>query len=259
MVERTIFVGDAHGCLDELRRLLYLCDWDPGRDRLVLLGDLVDRGPDPAGTVRFAMRELVPSGAVVLQGNHEEKLCRWRLRQDQARLDGRPNRMRPPSPSRRAEWESLSEDEVSWLRSLPSVWRAPAGDPAEGWIAVHAGLRPGIRPELQDADELCRNRFLRADGVPIPLTEDLSDPPDGVPWTSLWDGPESVVYGHWVHSLESHRLSSPREGVTCAGLDTGCCFGGLLTAMILRQPGDPPDFLSVVARREYCQPGAGRS
>ena len=71
---RTLVIGDVHGCLDELRALLVRCSFDGASDRLVLLGDLLDRGPDPVGCVQFA-REL---GAESVVGNHEETHLRFR-------------------------------------------------------------------------------------------------------------------------------------------------------------------------------------
>jgi hypothetical protein len=76
---RTIFIGDIHGCWDELRSLLdkvALTD----DDVVVSVGDLVDRGPDPASVIDFFRRR---PGAVVVCGNHERKhvlLTGWRNR-----------------------------------------------------------------------------------------------------------------------------------------------------------------------------------
>src|SRR5262245_22982185 len=72
-MRRTIIVGDVHGCRDELERLLEHVGFVRG-DQVVLVGDLVARGPDPCGTL-----ELVRNvGAWSVRGNHEDKLLRWR-------------------------------------------------------------------------------------------------------------------------------------------------------------------------------------
>ena len=69
---RTLVVGDVHGCLDELRDLLDAVHYSSA-DRLVFVGDLVDRGPDSVGVVRLA-QDL---GAVAVLGNHERKHLRY--------------------------------------------------------------------------------------------------------------------------------------------------------------------------------------
>jgi hypothetical protein len=78
---------------------------------------------------------------------------------------------------------------------------------------------------------------------------DWGAPPDGHLWATRWPGPESVVYGHVVHDLAHPRLDEPRPGVFCYGIDTGCCFGGHLTALILPER----QFVQVPARAAYMR------
>jgi hypothetical protein len=68
-------------------------------------------------------------------------------------------------------------------------------------------------------------------------------------WTEFWSGPESVVYGHNVHSEENPLIEEVSPGVTCYGLDTGCCFGGRLTALIL----ETKEIVQVQAKRAYYE------
>lgn len=73
MKKRTIIIGDIHGTLDEFKELIELCQFKPGTDTCISTGDLVDRGPNSAGVIDFAM-EL---GATVTVGNHEDKYIRY--------------------------------------------------------------------------------------------------------------------------------------------------------------------------------------
>src|SRR5271154_6373727 len=73
---RTIIVGDVHGCRAELEKLLERVAFATG-DRLVFVGDLVARGPDSLGVLDVARQ----TGAVIVRGNHEEKLVNWWLAQ----------------------------------------------------------------------------------------------------------------------------------------------------------------------------------
>src|SRR5690242_6578364 len=69
---RTVIVGDVHGCASELAALLDAVAFSSG-DRLVFVGDLVARGPDSLGVLDIARR----TGAIVVRGNHEQKLLDW--------------------------------------------------------------------------------------------------------------------------------------------------------------------------------------
>src|ERR1700704_4140167 len=81
---RTVIVGDVHGCREELELLLERVGFTTG-DRLVFVGDLIARGPDSLGVLDVARR----TGAIVVRGNHEEKLLAWRdARRARLRGDG---------------------------------------------------------------------------------------------------------------------------------------------------------------------------
>jgi len=245
MNKRIILVGDVHGCIEELDSLLKLAEYRQD-DRLVFLGDLIDRGPDPVGCVRRA-REL---HAEMVLGNHEEKALRWRRYEAERALHGKPNPMRPPRPERRAEWEALSVEDLDWIAKLPVMIHLD-----EHWIAVHGGLEPGRTLAKQKKDRVIRVRYVNANGEMVPYKDDSLEQPEGtVYWTELWEGPKSVVYGHAVHSLDQPRedLCGPENQWICVGLDTGCVFGGRLTCMIIN---DGPDhFCQVPAKKMYHPP-----
>lgn len=217
-------------------------------DRVILLGDLIDRGPYPVGVVKRARER----GWESILGNHDEKAARWLRYEAIHRSGGKPNPMRPIPAERRAEWESLSDEEADWLRNLPMILES------DGWFFVHAGFEPGRTLDAQRKDRVIRVRYVNDKGEMVPYADgSLDQPPDTVYWTEQWKGPKNVVYGHAVHSLEAPRIDD-RGGVLCVGIDTGCCFGGRLTAMIIQDGGH--EFVQVPARREYMKrPGPGLS
>lgn len=202
MTARTVIVGDIHGCLAELRALLGDLCFEPGHDRLVSVGDLVGKGPDGAGVVRF-FRE---GGHLAVLGNHDDRLLAWRTGRDP----------RPLAERHAAHAAALSEADWAWLAALPLSLELPE----LGVVVVHAGLVPGVPLAAQRRKDVLTMRTLRADGTASPRLE------DGVPWASRWRGPERVVFGHdaitglqrWPHAI---------------GLDTGCCYGGHLSALVL--------------------------
>lgn len=237
---KTIIVGDIHGCLEELDELLKIAH-RPGH-RLIFAGDLVDRGPDPAGVLRRA-REL---NAESVMGNHEEKHLRYRRHELRRRVDPvYKNPMQPFSAQRLSEHESFSDEDWEYMARMPLHIRIG------NWLVVHAGLEP--RPFSEQPDNvLLRCRYVAlATGKMLSLDqEDLFTSDKAAYWSTVWPGPESVIYGHHVH--QGPAIDTPADGVTCVGIDTGCCFGHSLTAAILIG-GEVVDIVSVPARTTYAQ------
>lgn len=242
---RVIVVGDVHGCLEELDALLRLVSFRRGRDRLILAGDLVDRGPDPLGVCRRA-REL---GAEPILGNHEEKHVRMARRDAEERVGGKKNKMQPFDPVRRVEHERLQAEEmIDWMRSWPLYRRfEAAGRP---WVVVHAGLEPGKAIEAQDPNVLVRCRYVLDDK----MSSSFDLKPGSVPWPQAWRGPENVVYGHIVHWLKpspyvnSLHAEGSEAPVNTLGIDAGCCFGGHLMAAVFDPVHDHPAIAAVLGR-----------
>jgi bis(5'-nucleosyl)-tetraphosphatase (symmetrical) len=147
---RTIVVGDVHGCLDELLALVRLVGFQAGKDRLVLMGDLPDRGPYPRECVVWAMQ----NGVETVRGNHEQKVVEFRQKEDRALAGGPANGMERPFPKRYSEWMSFTDAELAWMDSNP-LWI----DLGNNFIAVHAGFEPKPLDE-QQADRVTRVRWV---------------------------------------------------------------------------------------------------
>jgi hypothetical protein len=222
---RTIIVGDVHGCAGELEELLEHTRFAEGTDALVFVGDLVARGPDSAGTLALARR----LGARVVRGNHENKLLA-------ARIGGRPLGTEHERVAR-----SLSEDDWTMIAAMP-LW---VDLPAHGARVVHAGVVPGVDVEDAPPDALLTMRTLRSRGR-------WSDEPDAGPlWGAQYDGPPHVVFGH-------NARPDPQLHAWATGLDTGCVYGGRLTALVLEENEQVPRgeeverlLRSVPAMRKY--------
>lgn len=213
----TFVIGDVHGCLEELDELLALIDAHR-QHRVIFVGDLVDRGPDPAGVVR-RIREL---GSECVLGNHDEKHLRWAKHEARRKLDASyKNPMRPLPADHLAQHEALGESGLAFLASLPH--KIDLGD---GWVIVHAGVAPNRVFAEQKAAVLLRCRWVDERGAMIGSP---TPPPGAVHWATVWGGPENILYGHHVHDLAEVRIDR-NAGTTCVGLDTGCCFGGRLSA-----------------------------
>jgi hypothetical protein len=227
-MERTIVVGDVHGCREELEELVRLCGWRPGQ-RLVLAGDLVAKGPDSRGVVARA-REW---GALAVLGNHDARVL-----QLHAVSTGRvPDDGRDAKPEHQLVVDTLKAADWEYLEELPLFLRlGPERSGAPDTVVLHAGAVPGVPLEQQSRENLITMRSIRDDGEP---TKRLK----GRPWAALWRGPERVVFGHdAIRGLQEYPLAT--------GLDTGCVYGGSLTALVL----PARELVQVRARRAYVKP-----
>lgn len=244
-MDRIILIGDVHGCKEELHELLDACSYSPKLDRLIFLGDLVDRGPDPVGVVqwirRWANSKYGGSVQCVL-GNHEEKHVRWAMHEQRRAMDSNyKNPMQPFSPERLEEHNRLSEDDKRWLASLPAYIRFEIG--GQQYIATHAGVPTDKPIEQQDVRKLIRTRYVDTNGAYASSRDPRKVPEGAVPWYEKWVGPEIVVYGHQVNASVNYRPYS-------VGIDTGCCFGGTLTAMVL-WPSGAVEYFCIQAKKAY--------
>lgn len=245
MNSRTILIGDIHGCLVEFQELVAKLAITSS-DRVICLADFMDKGPEPAATVRFA-RE---SGFSAVLGNHEEKHLRWRKHEDRRKANPKyKNPMNPIAERDAAQNALLSDEDVTWLGSLPTFSRF-----APGWVAVHGGLLPGLPVEEQKGDTIIRARWVDpVQNKAIPTDYNQPGQPAGTRhWTELYDGPEHVVTGHEAHSLTRPLVVSKPNAGTCYGIDTGCVHGGRLTALVLQ--GTDVSFVQVQARQVYQDP-----
>jgi Calcineurin-like phosphoesterase len=216
---RVIAIGDVHGCIDELQDLLRQCDYRQG-DLVVFLGDLVCKGPDSVSVVQMA-REI---GSIGVRGNHDFEVVRWH----QAIKSG----VDPPvfGSEHYHIASCLTKADMNWMYSLP--WYISSKD--LGALFVHAGFVSGIRLAKQNPRLMMNMRSILPDGT---VTSKFFN---NWPWARLWDGPQTVLFGH-----DADRGLQQYEHAI--GLDTGCVYGGRLTACILPEK----KLVSVSARREY--------
>jgi len=248
---RDVVVGDVHGCLEELEALLARLAPVAG-DRFFFLGDLVDRGPSSVAVVR-RVRDLLRAfpGSACIAGNHEEKALRFHEKGAE-------------KASVLEDW-ARAADATDWafLDALPLVHRVPE----HGVILVHGGFFPRLFEEhgalgdipsdwrrgrgkrLERLRRTLRIRTIDAAGNMVALGEET---PSTVHWTARYDGREGFCFFGHDPQLEP---SVPLRATHAMGLDTGCCFGGALTAAVLREgvPARDAEIVSVPGKR-YADP-----
>jgi diadenosine tetraphosphatase ApaH/serine/threonine PP2A family protein phosphatase len=243
----TWIVGDIHGCAEELSALLERLALGE-RDSFVSVGDLFHRGPDPAGVLQL----LRGARARFVLGNHELRVLR-RLGLAPASTDGedRPPRMTAPAdlaaedlagdgrqpcevaPEERGPIvEFLQEHSGFVLRNERVPGAGPTRD-GRGWLCVHAGILPGVRAEDCPIEVLTSLRRLASRGHPW--------------WYEAYEGPELVFFGHTPSPVP--RIQRAQGQLVALGLDTGCVYGGRLTAY----SPELDAFESVPAARAYAE------
>ena len=214
---RLIAIGDIHGCHLEFAELLAQLELARD-DRLVLLGDLINRGPDSSKVIDLAREHK----ATALLGNHELRLLKHRRTGDKKILkDGDLDTIEKMRP---ADWE--------FIAAMPLT----VEEPELNTVFVHGGFLPNEPWQKQPAEIVTRIQVIDRDGRPAKR----ADKPEAPSWADLWTGPPFVVYGH-TPRREIYKLK------WSLGIDTGCVMGGNLTAYILPEKR----FLHVKARQRY--------
>jgi hypothetical protein len=214
---RLIAIGDIHGCHQEFAELIERLALTK-QDQLVLLGDLVNRGPDSRKVIDLARSHR----AISLLGNHELRLLNFRKTKDTAFL----------KETDEATYQSLRPEDWAYLEAMPLTHYVDELNT----VYVHGGFLPGEPWQKQPAQVVTRIQVIDADGKPRKRAE-CEDCPA---WADLWSGPPFVVYGHTPRP-EIYKLK------WSVGIDTACVMGGYLTAYILPEKR----FVQVKAKKRY--------
>ena len=248
----TYAIGDVQGCFDELRSLLERVGFNREHDRLWFVGDLINRGPKSLEVLRF-VKELGDRAVTVL-GNHDLHLVTQHEGFERKRKDDTFDDVLNASDAKEL---------VDWVRTRPMMH-------VEGnWAMVHAGLLPqwtigkalslarevdqalrspnyrdflanmyGSKPERWDdalsgwdrlrviVNAMTRMRFCTPEGAMEFRSDGIEAPAGYGPWYEGRKDEKSIVVGHW--SARGLKLTE-----RLAALDTGCVWGGPLTALRL--------------------------
>lgn len=191
---RVGIIGDVHGHYRELRAMVNRLRRE-GVDRIILLGDLIDRGPESMRCLRYAQEE----GFEVVKGNHEDAYVRVSLDLP------KPGREYVEQPEYPAFYRRLTQSDIDWMRELP----LSISIPELNVTVVHGGVAPGD----EEIDEFAlRTRYLDEESAEPLRGTRASD----VFWAQVYDGRfGTIVFGHESHydvTEYPHALAVDGEG-----------------------------------------------
>ncbi len=216
---KTLIIGDIHGCSLPFMQLMEKMEPDPKEDRLILLGDLFDRGPDSWGVMQMvqSLKEEYGERFILLKGNHEDYLLAEKLSFGQKLMWERVGRKATVS-SFKIHGEKM-EDTIPWLRENCRMYYKD-----DRIQCVHAGLK--VDPiEVNDAYTMLHDhQIVPENHYAGPLTVTGHIALDQPTWYA-GDGEttEALPYGE--------ETPLPEHGIIC--IDTGCGKGGKLTGMCI--------------------------
>lgn len=234
-------VGDVHGCFDELTELLEKLGYTPAPDgrftppagrKLVFVGDLVDRGPKVAETVRLVMGMTAAGDALCVPGNHDVKFMRALRGKKVQVTHGLAESLEQFATAEKSQ-PGFSRAVADWIDRLVSHYVLDEGR----LVVAHAGLKESMQGRGSGAV-----REFALYGETTGETDEYGLPVR-YPWAADYRGPAYVVYGHTPNP-------SPEWLNRTLNIDTGCVFGGALTA--LRYP--EMALARVPARATYREP-----
>ena len=244
----TWILGDIHGCPEELDEMLSRLKLG-AEDTLLSVGDLFHRGPDPIGVLDL----FTEAKGLFILGNHELRVLeRFGLAPSLADGSDRPpfredfpdlepedlagDGLRPCDvvPERRADVLRFLQGHSGFFLEHSSVPKAGLTSDGRPWCAVHAGLPPGKDPSSAEPQELASLRRLPVRGHPY--------------WYEVYTGPNLILFGHTPSKIP--RVKRVGSRTVALGLDTGCVYGGKLTAY----SPELDELVQVDARKSYAKP-----
>lgn len=213
-------IGDVHGCFEELihliHRLGYVFDQTsftlghPEQRCLIFVGDLVDRGPASVAVLKLVMRAVEDKKAFCVLGNHDEKLMRKLKGSDVMILHGLQETLDQLAQTT----DAFKKEVIHFLENLPCYLILDQGK----LVIAHAGIK-----EHYIGDSSKKIRAFCLYGQPTGQYDEYGFP-IRYPWANEYQGEAMIVYGHSV-------IQTPEFINKTINIDTGCVFGGELTAL----------------------------
>ena len=208
---KTFIVGDIHGCYDEFLKLLDKINYSPKNHRLILLGDIINRGPKSLEVLKWIKKNHIE----VVLGNHELAFLK----------EAKSGVLRDSFKILKNQMGAQFSSWVNWMKSWPLYIEE------DTYVVVHAGIVPDEHPSQSNPHYLVYIRQWDAEkGVPVKRAKESLKRAEQdkmfPPWYTFYKGKKLIIYGHWAEQGLKLRENT-------IGLDTGCVYGGHLSGLFL--------------------------
>lgn len=197
---KTLIIGDVHACFEEFLALLKLANYKAKYHRLILVGDVINRGPWSLKMLQWLKNNQVE----MVCGNHERAFVHAVKFQNFL------------SPALEQLKKDMKQDLNQWLNYLEAL---PVYIEESEFLVVHAGLIPGKHPKDSNPNILTNIRTWDGVGKQLNRTTDPA-------WYQLYQHKKLVIYGHWAAQGLNIRDNT-------IGLDSACVYGGKLSGIWL--------------------------
>jgi serine/threonine protein phosphatase 1 len=249
-MSKTIIIGDIHGCIKELEALVARLNLTP-QDHVISIGDLIDKGPSPVAVVKFMLRLSQTCKVDLVLGNHEEKFLRYLYHIQHG--TGFEKAMQGTDEFKPLLQE-LNQDAYAFLIKSYYTYHIPK----HNILLVHGGFLKHMSfalPEsyiyndpklkkLKDISLITKTRYLNAAGKFVALGQEK---PEDLFWAETYNG----QYGHVIFGHQAFMQEQAKSFTHATGIDTGCVFGGWLTACCIAENGTM-EFVSEKALKKYA-------
>lgn len=208
---KLIVYGDVHGCLDELIVLRKKIGIEID-DIEVCAGDFITRGANSVETLKYLRKKAI----YCVRGNHEDKIIRY--------IKHSKSKSKNPIKLDKDEKniiKTMSLKDIRFLESLPLYLQFG------NYTIVHGGLQNSMdlsKLSPEDESHIMRMRYLDKDAQYVRYGKEDSN---SIFWAEVYNGENGfVLYGH-------NKFKEPKINKYAIGLDTGCVYGNVLTAVII--------------------------
>ncbi|SEM95088.1 MULTISPECIES: metallophosphoesterase family protein [unclassified Paenibacillus] len=225
-MKRTIMISDIHGCIDQLDQILQLTEYNSTKDKLILLGDYVDRGPNSKEVVDKVIQLVMNHNAIALRGNHDQRLVDL-INSDSVTV--RSKFLEHGGKQTLQSYCDINNEEISdeilnqaiefikthYYHHIDYISKLPFYHEDKDHIYVHAGLNPNFidwKNQPEHDFMYIKDEFIRAS----------------------FDLNKKIIFGH-TKTIDIHGTSDIWFSDDKIGIDGGCAYGMQLNCLIFQE------------------------
>ena len=244
---RKIVIGDVHGCLVELKSLIKQLELNT-EDSLFFIGDLINKGPDSVGVVKYVFELSKNYSTKLILGNHEEKFLRYLYNKDNNLRALKEMLITPDFESlalglKYEEIEFLKQSYYNYSIKEHNILLLHGGITGNCNLDFNINYQYSQQKQIKGLDLITKTRHLDISGKFVSLGQENEHTQF---WAETYDGKYGkVIFGH-----NTFMQSMPKYFQNAIGIDMGCVYGQHLLALIISN--NKIEYISIPAKNKYC-------